>query len=155
MPLTEKTTPVGHPVPLHQQASLGILRTAAAITRELDLLLRQYGLTATQYSVLLVLRGVGRRGASNSAIAECMVKEEPDMTRLLDRLERRGWIKRERAYNDRRSVMSWITVDGLKLLQSLDAVMPEQNLKPFALMPISELRQLIAGLEKVAKALGR
>jgi len=155
MPLPGKAKPDGRTVPLHRQASLGILRTADAITRDLDLVLKQYGLTATQYSVLLVLRGAGKRGASNSAIAERMVKVEPDTTRLLDRLERRAWIRRERDYQDRRSVTSWITVDGLKLLQLLDPVIREQNVKPFALVHISELRQLIAGLEKVEKALGR
>lgn len=154
MSLPEKTAPDGQPASLHQQATLGILRTAGAITRGLDYVLKEHGLTATQYSVLLVLRGVGRRGASNSAIVKRMVRPEPDMTRLLDRLERRGWIRRERDYRDRRSVTSWVTVDGLRLLQRLDPAVREQNLKPFALMHISELRQLITGLEKVVKALG-
>lgn len=154
MPLPQKATPGRRDVAVHQQAILDILRSADAITRGLDLVLKEHGLTATQYRVLLVLRGAGSRGASNSTIAERMIKVEPDMTRLLDRLERRGWIRRERDYRDRRSVTSWITVDGLKLLQRLDAVVQEQNLRPFALMRIAEIRQLIAGLEKILEALG-
>jgi len=153
MPLPEKPPPGGRALSANQQATLGILRAAGAITRGLDLVLKQHGLTATQYSVMVILRGAGKHGASNSAIAERMIKAEPDMTRLLDRLERRGWILRERGYPDRRSVTSWITVEGLQLLRRLDPVVHEQNLRPFAGMKIAEIQQLIAGLEKVLEAL--
>jgi DNA-binding MarR family transcriptional regulator len=141
--------------PFTQRAIVTILQTSDAITRGLDWVLRRHGLTATQYSVLVILRGLGSRGASNSAISQRVIKAKPDVTRLLDRLERRGWIRRERDYRDRRSVMTWITVDGLKLLQLLDPIVQDQNLRPFALMKIAEIRQLVAGLEKVLEALAQ
>lgn len=134
---------------------MSLVRSSDAIMRGLGVILKRHGLTATQYRVLLVLRGAGNRGASNSVIADRMIKAEPDVTRLLDRLERRGWIRRERDPKDRRSVKSWITIDGLKLLQLLDPIALEQNLKPFALMSIAEIQQLIAALEKVQEALRR
>lgn len=146
-PETRQTGPIG------QKAMVTIIRASDALVRSFDLLFKAHGLTATQYDVLRVLRGAGGAGAACSAIGERLIKAEPDVTRLLDRLERRGWVRRERNVRDRRSVTTWITIPGLKLLRDLDGPVRDQNLKPFKLMSVAEVRQLVSGLEKVLEAL--
>ncbi len=139
--------------PLSQRAIVTIVRTADAIVRSFKVLFKPYGLTDTQYNVLRILRGSGRRGGTPSVIGEHLIKAVPDVTRLLDRLERHGWVRRERSVRDRRSVTAWITVPGLKLLHELDAPVRNQNFRPFALMSVAEVRDLVSALEKVLKAL--
>lgn len=139
--------------PLNQILIATLLQTADTITRGWHVILKNHGLTVTQYRVLVVLRGAGSRGASNSAIREPMIKLKPDVTRLLDRMERRGWVWRERSFKDRRSVRTVITADGLMMLSGLDDIIRDQNLRPFSAMSVAEIQQLIASLEKVQRAL--
>ena len=97
-----------------------VLRTADHLLRGEVELLRLVNLTFSQYNVLRILRGAGPDGLSASAIAERMVNRDPDMTRLLDGLARRGLISRARG-NDRRIVIARITDAGDELLRGLDA----------------------------------
>ena len=140
-------TPVSH------KAITTIIRAADAIQRSFDAVLKVHGLTGTQYRVLWILRGAGTRGASCSGIGDQLIKAVPDVTRLLDRLERRGWVRRERDVKDRRTVKTWITLDGLRLLRDLDPVVRELNTHPFRLMTVKELTCLVAKLEKLLQAL--
>ena len=142
-----------HQTPLTQKASTAIIRAADAIQHSYNAALKVHGLTSTQYRVLWILRGLGSRGASCSGIGERLIKEVPDVTRLLDRLERRGWVRRERDVKDRRTVKIWITIEGLKLLQRLDSQVQEVNLRPFKHMSMQEIGGLVASLEKLQQAL--
>ena len=82
--------------------------------------LKQAGLTSTQYNVLRILRGARPEGVSCSQISERMVTKDSDITRLLDRLEARELISRERESKDRRVIIARITEQGLRLLVELD-----------------------------------
>jgi DNA-binding MarR family transcriptional regulator len=148
-----KGTPDLHQTPISQKAIAAIIRSADAIQRSYDVALKVHGLTNTQYRVLWILRGLGSKGASCSGIGERLIKAVPDVTRLLDRLERRGWVRRERDAKDRRTVKTWITIDGLKLLGRLDSKVRELNTQPFKLLSMQEIRGLVASLEKVQQAL--
>src|SRR5713226_4693010 len=71
------------------EAFLNIIRTADALTRDVEKMLKRHGLTSTQYNLLRILRGAGKSGATCSEISGRMIKEDPDVTRLLDRMEKR------------------------------------------------------------------
>ena len=108
-------------VSTEEETYLNLVRTADAITRKLELLLQPHGLTGTQYNVLRILRGAGDDGATCSAIGERLIAFDPDVTRLLDRLEKARLVQRSRSTVDRRVVMTVITAAGLALLEKLDA----------------------------------
>ena len=89
------------------------------LSRGLIHVLKAEELSATQYNVLRILRG-SLEGLACGEIASRMITRDPDVTRLLDRLEKRGLISRCRETKDRRTVMARITPEGLKLLARLD-----------------------------------
>lgn len=105
---------------LEEETFLNILRTHGIVLGPLSKILREHGLTQPQYNILRILRGAGAAGLHCLEIAGRMVTREPDITRLLDRLERSGWIARARSAEDRRVVNVKITLKGLKLLSDLD-----------------------------------
>jgi DNA-binding MarR family transcriptional regulator len=94
-------------------------RAADLLARAPAQLLREHELSPNQYNVLRILRGTAE-GLLCGEIAARMVTREPDITRLLDRLEKRGLIGRCRQAADRRRVQTRITPEGLDLLASLD-----------------------------------
>lgn len=98
---------------------VGILRTADALHRRLAELLAPSGVTPQQYNVLRILRGAHGEPMATLDIAERLIERTPGITRLLDRLEEKHLVRRERG-TDRRQVHAWITDAGLELLASLD-----------------------------------
>lgn len=105
---------------LEAEVFLSLQRTADQLLRRVETALKAQGLSPTQYNVLRILRGAGPAGLACSHIAERMVTRDPDMTRLLDRLEKCGWVKRAREKKDRRVITTRITSQGLQLLERLD-----------------------------------
>ena len=105
-----------------QLVFLAIQRAADRLLRDIEAVLSPTGLSPTQYNVLRILRSAGKP-LPCGAIAAQMITRDPDMTRLLDRLERRGLIERARSTEDRRVVQSRITEAGLTLLGGLDETM--------------------------------
>ena len=106
---------------LEGEALLNIHRAAAILEQAAGEALRPYGLSPTQYNVLRILRGAGPAGLGCQEIAERMVTRDPDITRLLDRLEGRKFIKRARSKEDRRVVVVRLAEAGASLLASLDS----------------------------------
>ena len=98
---------------------LDLLRTTDMLSRGLVQVLKVEDLSSTQYNVLRILRGA-REGLACGEIANRMITRDPDVTRLLDRLEKRGLISRCRETEDRRTVRAWIAPEGLKVLARLD-----------------------------------
>lgn len=96
-----------------------LLRTTDMLSRGLVWVLKREDVSPTQYNVLRILRG-SPEGLPCGEIASRMITRDPDVTRLLDRLERRELISRCRETKDRRTVMARITPEGLKLLARLD-----------------------------------
>src|SRR5213594_3976748 len=102
-----------------EAAYLDLLRTADVLTRGAIGVLKAEELSTTQYNVLRILRG-SRQGLLCGEIASRMITRDPDITRLLDRLEKRSLISRCRETKDRRTVIARITPEGLKVLARLD-----------------------------------
>lgn len=98
---------------------LAITRTADSLQRHLTDLLAPYGVTSQQYNVLRILRGARGEPMATLDIADRLIERTPGITRLLDRLEEKRLVRRERG-TDRRQVHCWITDAGLELLASLD-----------------------------------
>jgi DNA-binding MarR family transcriptional regulator len=105
---------------LEQEVYLSILRTASELSYAVDQFFGQFEITQSQYNVLRILRGTGADGLCRNEISERMVTATPDMTRLLDRMEKEGWVTRKRAEGDRRQVFTRITKSGLELLARLE-----------------------------------
>ncbi len=106
---------------------LSMLRTVERLSRGVAETLGRFDLTPTQYNALRILRGAGRDGASCSEVGERMVTKDSDITRLLDRLEARGLISRERETKDRRRIVTRITDEGLRVLAELDKPIAETH----------------------------
>jgi DNA-binding MarR family transcriptional regulator len=102
-----------------EAAFLDLLRTTDMLSRGLVMVLKTEDVSPTQYNVLRILRGAAE-GLPCGEIANRMITRDPDVTRLLDRLEKRGLISRCRESKDRRTVMARITPEGLKVLARLD-----------------------------------
>lgn len=127
---------------VEEEAYLSLLRTSAELCHQTDHFLKSFGITQPQYNVLRILRGAGPRGLSRNQIAERMVAPTPDASRLLDRLEESGWIKRNRGGQDRRQVTSCITAAGQKLLKRIDAPLVTFHKEQFPGVSKADLRIL-------------
>jgi DNA-binding MarR family transcriptional regulator len=129
-------------------AYLGILRAAEELQRGFVELFKQADLSFAQYNVLRVLRGAGPAGLACGEVAGRLIRHDPDMTRLLDRLERRGLTERTREPHDRRVVRTRITPKGLALIASLDAPVDALHERQFGHLSLAELGELAARLER-------
>lgn len=133
-----------------EEAFLSIIRTADVLHRQAAEMFKPHDLSPTQYNVLRILRGTcpaGTSGLPCGAIADHMLTKDPDMTRLLDRLEKRGLISRARAEKDRRIVRTCITDKGLQVLAELDPLIADCHRRYLGHMGEERLKQLIELLE--------
>jgi DNA-binding MarR family transcriptional regulator len=129
-----------------QEAYLALLRTADDMRRRVSLVLEPAGITLQQYNVLRILRGAGTDGLPTLAIGERMIERTPGVTRLIDRMEEKGWVSRERCADDRRRVWCRITERGLRLLAPLDAPV---NAVDDSLEEVLEQRELAALIDQL------
>ncbi len=134
---------------LEDEAGVALQRTADRLQWRLSEMLKAFGLSPTQYNALRILRGAGDEGRSCSEIAERMINRDPDITRLVDRLERRGLAVRSRQGHDRRVITTRITPAGLELLQTLDGPVEEFNRKMLGALGAERLQALIGLLEVI------
>jgi DNA-binding MarR family transcriptional regulator len=134
---------------LEEEAFLNVQRTADVFMQSLIETLRPWDLTATQYNVLRILRGAGDEGANCKDIAARMVTRDPDITRLLDRLDKRELITRSRAAGDRRYASIRITAEGLRVLAALDEPIVELSKSAVGHLGRQRLEALITSLEDI------
>jgi MarR family transcriptional regulator, organic hydroperoxide resistance regulator len=132
---------------LEDEALVALQRTADRLHWRLSEMLKAHGLSPTQYNALRILRGARDEGRACSEIAERMINRDPDITRLVDRLERRGLVSRSREGRDRRVITTRITSAGLELLDALDRPIEEFNRKMLGPLGEQQLRTLIRLLE--------
>lgn len=149
--MVSKTKPPRPPAPLEERIFLALLKTADALGLEAEQLVRSVNLTGTQYNVLRILRGAGPDGLACGEIGERMITHDPDITRLLDRMEKRGLITRERQKDDRRVVKTRITAQGLELIKPLDQPMRDLHKRQFRHMTGSRLKTLHDLLEEITQ----
>jgi len=135
--------------PLEARVFVALLKTADSLGQDAEQLLKSAGLTGAQYNVLRILRGAGHGGLPCSGIGDRMISHDPDMTRLLDRMEKRGVISRERQTDDRRVIKTRVTSHGLNLLKTLDQPVRELHKRQFRHMSAARLKILARLLEEL------
>jgi DNA-binding MarR family transcriptional regulator len=142
----QQTKPFRH---VEEELFLNIQRTADILLQQILDVLRPSGLSVTQYNVLRILRGAGEAGVTCKDIGSRLVTRDPDITRLLDRLERRNLLTRARTRADRRFVSIRISEEGLELLRQLDQPVEEKQLEMMRHMPEEQLVSAIELLERL------
>ncbi len=133
---------------VQEEVLLALQRTTDQLAVPMHEILRQENLSSSQYNVLRILRGSAGEPLPCGEIADRMVRRDPDLTRLLDRLESRGLVTRTRGVDDRRVVRAEITPEGLSLLASLDEPVTEAVKKALAHVPVGRLKVLLEILEE-------
>lgn len=116
-----------------QEASLGLLKTVDLLRRRAADVMQPFGVTDQQYNVLRILRGAGPDGLPTLEIAHRMIEQAPGITRLIDRLEKKGLVVRRRCETDRRQVYCVLAPAGRRLLARMDA-------------PVAKMDSLLAAL---------
>jgi DNA-binding MarR family transcriptional regulator len=132
---------------MEEEALLNLGRTFEHLQQKVGELLKDYQLTSTQYNMLRILRGAGADGLTCSQACERMISPDPDVTRLLDRMEARKLIQRERGKEDRRIVMTRITPEGLELANRIDEPLAVVLKKYLGSVGQGRLKELIDTLE--------
>lgn len=128
---------------------VALLQAAGHLRRALEDVCNAYGLTHDQYNVLRILRGAEPDGLPRFAIAERLIDRAPDVTRLLDRLQREQWVERTRSPEDRRLSVSRITRRGLELLAVVDPeirAVHERLASGLTQTDVRQLRRLLSRL---------
>ena len=138
-----------------QEILLGLRMAAARVVEPWERFLKTTAqLTAHQYNVLRILRGSHPAQLACGDIAERMIERDPDITRLVDRLETRGLVKRSRSRQDRRVVEVGITEKGLVLVRGLDGHVQRLPKALLGSLGVERARQLASLLEAVISDLG-
>ncbi|HKI86461.1 MAG TPA: MarR family transcriptional regulator [Thermoanaerobaculia bacterium] len=145
-------------VPFHslsQEAAIGLLRTADWVRRKMAEALEPAGVTPQQYNVLRILRGAGEEPLPTLEIGSRMIEQAPGITRLLDRLEAKGLVERERCLEDRRRVLCRISKTGRELLASLDQRIAATEDATLAGLSEEQQQRLVELLDAIRAALMR
>ena len=138
-----------------QEAYVALLRTADEAKRFATLPLESAGVTLQQYNVLRILRGAGEQGLPTLAVAERMLERTPGVTRLIDRMERKGWVTRQRCTEDRRRVWCRISTEGLGLLADFDGPITHVDESLSDVLEESEIVELIEYLDRLRARFSR
>ena len=131
------------------EAAVSLMRTSDLVRRSVAAVVEPHDITLQQYNVLRILRGAGKDGLPTLEIAERMIEQTPGITRLIDRLETKALVSRERCPTDRRQVFCRITTDGLALLKALARPIREAEEEALAALSPNQLRQLVTLLDRI------
>jgi DNA-binding MarR family transcriptional regulator len=146
----KQAKPFVHP---EEELFLSLIHTADMLGRKVSGILKEQNLSTAQYNVLRILRGAGQDGLPCGEISLRMVTRDPDITRLLDRLEHRKLVERARSSGDRRVVSTCITSGGMELLQSLDQVVVNIHKEQFKFLSSPEVQELLKQLTRIRERL--
>lgn len=145
----KQTRPFASPA---QEATVSLLRTADVVNRLVDRVIERHGITGQQYNVLRILRGAGEKGLPTLEIAERMIEQTPGITRLVDRLEAKKLVTRERCPTDRRQVYCRISAAGLALLAKLDEPVRDGADRALHQLSKKEIAQLLELLDRARES---
>lgn len=133
-----------------EEGLIAIMLTAEAVRWSVrDLLGDHQDLTSQQYNVLRILRGAGENGLPTLDIADRMIERAPGISRMLDRLEAKGLVRRERSATDRRQVFCRIMPRGLELLTQLDGPIAQLHDRVMSVLDDDALATLIDSLDAI------
>lgn len=137
---------------IEQEVLVALMRTMDHVRRLQAALFCDDDLTEQQYNVLRILRGAGKDGLPTLTVADRLIEHTPGITRLIDRLEAKGLVQRERPAEDRRQVYCFITKAGLELLAKLDPEVEAGAKRMMAHLNKDEMQALLKILEKIRDA---
>ena len=137
---------------IRHEAVLGLLKTTDLVRRVISGVVEPAGITMQQYNVLRILRGAGNTALPTLEIRARMVEQTPGITRLLDKLEQRGWVTRNRHGEDRRQVLCLITPEGKDLIDSLDDAVDATFDQLLGHVPDLEVLGMVQAMDKVRAA---
>lgn len=132
----------------HSDAFVAIVRASEELQRGFVELFKAHDLSPAQYNVLRILRGAGAVGLTCSDVGNSLIRHDPDVTRLMDRLETRGLIERGRDAKDRRVVRTKISKTGTALLAELDGPVDALHARQFGHVSDKRLGELVALLDE-------
>jgi DNA-binding MarR family transcriptional regulator len=132
-----------------QEALLDIIRTADYVRRIVFNAIVPFGITGQQFNVLRILRGAGDDGLPTLEVADRMVERTPGVTRLMDRLEAKGLIRRQRCPRDRRQHLCWITAAGRTLLDDMESPVQQAGDRCMDALTEADRQKLIQLLDAV------
>lgn len=132
-----------------QECVVALIRTTDLVQRRSAPVVEAAGITLQQFNVLRILRGGGDEGLPTLDVADRMIEQTPGVTRLLDRLEAKGLVRRQRCEKDRRQHLCWITEKGRDVLAALDQPIlasAEENLKGLSDADRQKLLKLLSAV---------
>ena len=135
-----------------QEATVALLRTASVVNRALSRVLEPSGLSLAQYNALRIIRGAGAGGIPTLSIRDRMIDEGTPITRLLDKLETAGYVRRERSFPDRRQVICYVTDAGRRLLDQWDPIVNAADEEMVGALDARQLGELIERLDTIRAA---
>jgi DNA-binding MarR family transcriptional regulator len=142
----KQTRPFAKP---EDEAIVTLLRTADRLRAYLETTVQPLGVTGQQYNVLRILRGAGEQGLPTLEIGARMIEHNPGVTRLLDRLEAKSLVRRERCPRDRRQTLCFATPLALEVLEAADEPLARASARAFAALDEPRTRELVALLDLV------
>jgi MarR family transcriptional regulator, organic hydroperoxide resistance regulator len=134
-----------------QEATIALLRTASVVSRVLERVVEPAGLSLAQYNALRIVRGAGSAGIPTLAVRERMIQEGTTITRILDKLETSGLVRRERTTPDRRQVLCYVTAEGRRLLDRLDPKVNAADEAAVAGLAANEVERLVGLLDAIRR----
>jgi len=135
-------------IPLREELDLNIRVASTLLEGKFDIIAGKYGITISQYNVLRILKGVYPNGHARCDLSVRMIERAPDITRLIDRLEKQGLVERDRTEIDRRMSITRITKKGIKLVEEIKPLVENEHKKITRNLSDDECRQLSNLLEK-------
>lgn len=144
--LIKQSKPFVH---IEEELSLALFKVSYDLESELIRAIKIEGLSGPQYNILRILRGAGDEGLACSALSKRLLVKAPDITRLLDRMEKLELISRQREVQDRRVVIARISQTGLESLERLDSPLSDMQKLHFQNLKDQEKEQLIDLLNKL------
>jgi DNA-binding MarR family transcriptional regulator len=138
---------------LEEEAVLSLYRTSQLLLDLNEAFCREHGFTLTQYNVLRILRGAGDAGLGRNEIRERLVNRMPDVTRLLDKMEEAGLVRRERSAADRRYVPTVLTERGRALVNGMDGPVVELQRSHLGHLSPGQLHTLIETMTSIRSRL--
>jgi DNA-binding MarR family transcriptional regulator len=132
-----------------QEAMLGLIVAASHVRSLIEKITAQTGISPEQYNILRILKGIHPNGHSCGEIGNRMLDRSPDITRRIDALLKQGLVERSRSEEDRRVVLTRITVKGLQLLEKLHPVFNMSELSRVKALTSKDCEDLARICEKL------
>ena len=140
--------------PLREEVALNLAIAASYFSGKIEKILDEFGISGAQYNVLRILKGVYPEGHARCAIAMRMIERSPDITRIIDRLEKQGLVERIRTEEDRRMSITKITGKGIEIVNKVNPLVSIEHAESTANLSDEECKLLSELTEKLYKDMG-